>query len=196
MLELCVAEQNRLMAVVEARGCVQGGFVWGEGPRGAAVAFVGEAPGGKEVAEGRPFVGQAGEHLNSFLGLAGIQRSQIYVTNAVKFRPVKQGRRGFVNRPPTIREIRLCQEYLLEELGLLDQLRLIVSLGNVPLRALTQAALTIGQIHGQLISWYGPRGQVQLFPLYHPASIIYNKKLSEIYQGDLLKLAKIIAPGW
>ena len=62
-------------------------LVFGEGPLGARVMLVGEAPGEREALEGRPFVGRAGKNLDAFLEGAHIRREELYVTNAVKFRP-------------------------------------------------------------------------------------------------------------
>ena len=69
-------------------------LVFGEGPLHARVLLVGEAPGEREALEGRPFVGRAGKNLDAFLEGAHIQREELYVTNAVKFRPVRVSRAG------------------------------------------------------------------------------------------------------
>ena len=69
---------------------------------------MGEAPGEREALEGRPFVGRAGKNLDAFLEGAHIRREELYVTNAVKFRPTRTSAAGrTVNRPPTQEEIRL-----------------------------------------------------------------------------------------
>ena len=93
-------ELNRLIAdLYEGEKKI---LVHGEGEIGARVMLVGEAPGEQETLLGRPFVGKAGRNLDEFLELAGLERSQLYVTNAVKFRPTKRSAAGrTVNRPPT-----------------------------------------------------------------------------------------------
>ena len=77
-------------------------LVFGEGKQNAKICMVGEAPGGDEEKQGRPFVGKAGKNLSSFLEAVGLKREEIYITNVVKFRPTnispKTGK--FVNRPP------------------------------------------------------------------------------------------------
>ena len=94
-------------------------LVFGEGPRGARVMLVGEAPGEREALEGRPFVGRAGKNLDAFLEGAHIRREELYVTNAVKFRPVRTSPAGrTVNRPPTQEEIRLFMPWLAREIAL------------------------------------------------------------------------------
>ena len=82
-------------------------LVFGEGDENAKVMLVGEAPGGEEEKQGRPFVGKAGKNLDEFIELAGLLRSELYITNVVKFRPTgvskKTGRP--INRTPNKSEI-------------------------------------------------------------------------------------------
>ena len=156
-------------------------LVFGEGRVGAPVMMIGEAPGEQEALQGRPFVGKAGKNLDAFLEQAGLNRSALYVTNVVKFRPTKRSAAGrIVNRPPTQEEIRLFLPWLLREIGLVDP-KYVLTLGNVPLKALTGRASVIGDMHGRMIEWEGRR----LFPMYHPASVIYNPSLKETYSHDI-----------
>ena len=164
-------------------------LVFGEGPRGARVMLVGEAPGEREALEGRPFVGRAGKNLDAFLEGAHIRREELYVTNAVKFRPVRTSPAGrTVNRPPTQEEIRLFMPWLAREIALVDP-GCVVTLGNVPLRAVTGERLSIGDVHGRLLEAQGR----PLFPLYHPASVLYNPSLRAIYAADVASLARWLA---
>jgi len=185
------AMRSHLLEAVQASGFHHGGFVWGEGPLSSRIVFVGEAPGANEVMSGRPFVGQAGRNLDDFFGLAGLRREDIYLTNAVKFRPVKLGKRGLVNRSPSVPEMRLCAGFLMEEIKRIGPM-LVVTLGNVPLKVLAGGGVTIGHVHGTTIPLNDGLGSGILFPLYHPASIIYNKLLVQIYQADLAKLASLV----
>ena len=92
-------------------------LVHGEGAPEARVMLVGEAPGEQETLQGRPFVGKAGKNLNEFLELAGLRREELYVTNAVKFRPTKLSAAGrIVNRPPTREEVQLFLPWLRREI--------------------------------------------------------------------------------
>lgn len=160
-------------------------LVFGEGKYGAKVMMIGEAPGEQESLQGSPFVGKAGKNLDGFLQEANLKRSELYVTNAVKFRPTRISESGrVVNRPPTQEEIKLFLPWLLREIEMVNP-RCIVTLGNVPLKALVDRKSTIGDLHGQWISWNGRL----LFPLYHPASIIYNPSIRTVYQEDILKFA-------
>lgn len=156
-------------------------LVFGEGRRGAPVMLIGEAPGEQESLQGRPFVGKAGKNLDAFLQSVGIARNDLYVTNTVKFRPTKLSAAGrIVNRPPSQEEIKLFKPWLLREIGLVDP-GCIVTLGNVPLKALAGRDYAIGAVHGQFLEAEGRK----LFPMYHPASVIYNPSLKPIYQQDI-----------
>ena len=160
-------------------------LVHGEGEIGARVMLVGEAPGEQETLQGRPFVGKAGKNLDEFLELAGLERSQLYVTNAVKFRPTKRSAAGrTVNRPPTREEVSLFLPWLRREIELVAP-EVIVTLGNVPLRALTGPKAVIGDVHGAFQNADGLR----LYPMYHPASLIYNPGLREVYAEDIRRLS-------
>ena len=127
-------------------------LVFGEGPLRARVMLVGEAPGEREALEGRPFVGRAGKNLDAFLEGAHIRREELYVTNAVKFRPTRTSAAGrTVNRPPSQEEARLFMPWLAREIALVDP-GCVVTLGNVALRAVAEKRLTIGEVHGQLLT--------------------------------------------
>ena len=176
-------ELNRLIAdLYEGEKKI---LVHGEGEIGARVMLVGEAPGEQETLMGRPFVGKAGKNLDEFLELAGLERSQLYVTNAVKFRPTKRSAAGrTVNRPPTREEVSLFLPWLRREIELVAP-EVIVTLGNVPLRALTGPKAVIGDVHGAFQNADGLR----LYPMYHPASLIYNPALREVYVEDIRRLS-------
>ena len=181
---------NRLAAAGEAYfpGAV---LVLGEGASQAPIlAVVGEAPGAEEEKLRRPFVGKAGKNLDSFLHVLGLAREEVYITNLVKRRPsrISEANR-VVNRPPSREEIDVFAPFLHEELALVAP-RIVATLGNFALRALLgDEKATIGAYHGRLITL--PGGQA-LFPLYHPASIIYNQSLKAVYAEDLEKLREIL----
>ena len=157
-------------------------LVFGEGRIGAPVMMIGEAPGEQESLQGRPFVGKAGKNLDAFLEEAGLDRGALYVTNTVKFRPTKVSPAGrVVNRPPTQEEIRLFLPWLLKEIELVGP-KYVLTLGNVPLKALLGRTCSIGDVHGRFIDWNGR----SLFPMYHPASVIYNPALKAVYREDIL----------
>ena len=161
-------------------------LVYGFGNTDSDIVLVGEAPGEQEVLQGRPFVGKAGKNLDDFLMYTGIEREKVYITNVVKYRPYRiSGSGNMVNRTPTREEIDAFRPFLEREIMIISP-KIIVTLGNTPLSALTAGDKSIGRMHG-LIS-RSTVGNIPLFPLYHPASIIYNQNLKDVYYSDLEKL--------
>ncbi|MBK5189213.1 MAG: UdgX family uracil-DNA binding protein [Gemmatimonadaceae bacterium] len=127
-------------AAAHCRGCglwTCGRVVFGEGPRRAAVMFVGEQPGDREEQTGHPFVGPAGKLLDAALAEAGIDRKTVYVTNAVKHfkyeRGAKSNRR--IHKKPNDTEIRACLPWLEEEIRVTKP-RVIVVLGATAAQSL------------------------------------------------------------
>ncbi len=160
------------------------------------VMLIGEAPGEQESLQKRPFVGKAGKNLDSFLRVLELDRKNIYITNVVKIRPTKTSEKGRIsNRPPNREELALFTPYLMEEI-LLVQPQMIVTLGNVALKALCGSKAIIGAMHGQCVpvtvTHEKHTADLTLFPLYHPASIIYNRSLQEVYDADLLALKALL----
>ena len=98
LVELYEKERLRIAETADGRGDYSHP-VFGEGPVNPLVMLIGEAPGGDEAKQGRPFVGKAGRQLDALLSGAGIDRSRVYITNAVKFRPVNVKPKSLSNRP-------------------------------------------------------------------------------------------------
>ena len=164
--------------------------VFGEGKRKPCIMLIGEAPGQKEEELGRPFVGAAGKNLDEFLKILEIKREDLYITNVVKIRPFKinpsTGRKS--NRTPTKKEIQASLGVLFKQIEEISP-SIVVTLGNTPLRAIYgRDDIKIGDVHGKAIK----KKMYTLFPLYHPASIIYNRKLYDTYIEDLYKLKKFL----
>ncbi len=160
-------------------------LVPGEGNPGAVLMLVGEAPGAQEEKAGRPFVGAAGKNLDAFFAGVGLRREALYITNAVKFRPTQPGKAGRVkNRTPSPREVAAFRPWLLAEIEAVRP-RVIATLGNTALRAVTGGAYTIGDVHGEPLA---RDGSAAVFPLYHPASVIYRRELRAVYEADLQAL--------
>jgi len=158
-------------------------FVLSDGNMDKGIMMIGEAPGKEEVRRRIPFSGMAGGNLNEFMEYMHLRRDEIFLTNTIKYRlyyvnPKTNKKR---NRAATKKEIEDGRDCLIKEIEITKP-KLILTLGNVPLRALTgNDKITIGSVHGQP---QGVLGTV-LIPLYHPASIIYNKKLKAEYLKDL-----------
>lgn len=170
-------------------------LVFGEGNTSAAVMLVGEAPGEQETLQQRPFVGKAGKNLDEFLEIIGMRREALYITNVVKFRPTRTHERTgrLSNRPPTREEIDLCYHMLAGEVAIVAP-RVVVTLGNTPLRTvLDDPKASIGACHGQPRPASMGKVSFTLFPLYHPASIIYNRSLRDTFLSDALRLSACLA---
>lgn len=166
-------------------------MVLGEGVLGGKICMIGEAPGAEEEKQGHPFVGKAGKNLTEFLNAVGLNRDDLYITNVVKIRPFRLSPKTGkpINRAPDTQEKAFFTPFLLEELDIVNA-EYIVTLGNVPLKAVMQnEALTIGEVHGKVL--ISPSGK-KVVPLYHPAAVIYNQKLSAVYGEDLQKLKQLL----
>ena len=179
--------QQELLAAVKTSAYKENTLVFGEGAENPALMMIGEAPGGDEEKQGRPFVGKAGKNLSAFLEVVGLKREEIYISNVVKLRPTKESPKTgkAVNRPPSAEEIAFFLPYLLEEIKVISP-KVVVTLGNVPLKAVTgEKKAVIGEYHGKPTPLADGR---TLFALYHPAAVIYNRALQVTYDEDLLAL--------
>ncbi len=171
-------------------------FVFGCGCMSPKLLLIGEAPGREEVRLLRPFSGAAGKHLDEFLKIAGINREDIYITNAIKYRLSKENPKTgrLTNRPAAREEIISSRPFLLREIALIRP-EYIATLGNVPLRALTgDFSMCIGAYHGTAVCVKIEEREYKLFPLYHPASVIYNRALKQTYETDILGVRLEIFP--
>jgi DNA polymerase len=177
-LEVIAAEVIACPKCPLAKGRIRA--VPGEGPPDASVMLIGEAPGYHENQQGRPFVGQAGQFLEELLGVAGLKRSDVFITNVVKCRPPG-------NRDPQPDEIAACSDYLNRQTAALKP-RVIVTLGRYSLGRFLPGQ-PISRIHGV------PRkvGTVTVFPMYHPAAALHQPALRKTLLEDMAKLPGILA---
>ena len=169
-------------------------IVLGDGNIDSEIVLVGEAPGKDEVKLSKPFVGAAGKNLSQFMDILGIKREDIYITNVIKHRlsKINPNTGRIINRAATKADIDAVKDYLLQEIRIIDPVY-VVTLGNVPLEAATgDYGISIGTVHGQTLEVEVLDKVYKFFPLYHPASIIYNRSLKEIYLDDLKKLSQLI----
>lgn len=192
------AERERLLALAE-RDEPQGEYarpIFGAGEIGARAVLIGEAPGAEETKLGRPFVGKAGRQLDELFSLFGVSRAEVYITNAVKYRPVVRSERTVRNRTPGRDEVAAALPLLRTELLKLTP-RVVLTLGNTPLWAVCrlcgEAARTVGEAHGVILPVsIGPMS-FELIPLYHPASGIYNRALIEVMERDAKFVGSVLA---
>ena len=140
--------------------------VFGEGPADAHMMLVGEQPGDQEDLAGRPFVGPAGKVLDAALEAAGIERSEVYITNAVKhFKNEPRGKRRIHKKPDTS-EIDICRFWLDNEIEIVRP-RIVVALGATAARGLMRKSLTINANRGRLITLpSGLPGRITVHPSY------------------------------
>jgi uracil-DNA glycosylase len=141
--------------------------VFGEGPPSAPIMLVGEQPGDREDVEGRPFVGPAGRILDGALTEAGISRSDVYLTNAVKhFKWRARGKRRIHERPNRT-EVVACSRWLDAELELVDP-RVVVALGATAGSALFGPSFRVGRSRGRQL---GLDGRVVVATV-HPSVVV------------------------
>jgi DNA polymerase len=152
----------------------------GEGSITARIMFVGEGPGQREDATGRPFVGQAGKLLNQLLEQAGIPREDVFITNIVKCRPPQ-------NRVPLADEVLACNDYLMGQIASIEP-KFICPLGGAALATLLGPDLKISQVRCQVFRKSG----ILYVPLYHPAAALHRGALRETLFNDILKLKDLI----
>lgn len=172
-----------------------GGYIVGDGPIPCDIMFIGEAPGKTEVEAGKPFVGMAGKTFEGYLNSIGLTKEKIRITNTCFFRPIvkkenKAGRTTISNRPPKTSEVELFREVLDDEINLVHP-KIIITLGNVPLKRLTSFK-SIGECHGRL--YFNDKLKTNIFPMYHPSSLTYNRNEDFLYayEEDWKKLKEAI----
>lgn len=142
--------------------------VFGEGPTPARIMLVGEQPGDQEDRKGHPFVGPAGQLLDRALADAGIDRSQVYVTNAVKhFKWEPRGKRRMHKKPGEL-EITACHQWLERELELVAP-EFVVALGATAARALLGHATPIEANRGRVMPF---DGDMQIVITVHPSYLL------------------------
>ena len=142
--------------------------VFGEGPKTAAVMFVGEQPGDYEDVAGKPFVGPAGKIMDRALEEAGINRKEVYVTNAVKhFKWEPRGKRR-IHKKPNAREIAACRPWLEAEVRLVRP-ALVVAVGATAAQTIFGPAFRVTRERGKILSSeLAPR----VLATVHPSSLL------------------------
>ena len=147
----------------------------GEGSPLTDVLMVGEGPGSREDATGRPFVGPAGQLLDELIRSIGWKRQDVFITNVVKSRPPG-------NRDPESEEIAACGGYLDRQEAALDP-SVVVTLGRYSLQRYLPGA-RISAVHGTLRQGRGR----WVFPMYHPAAALHQESLRMTLFGDMRRL--------
>ncbi|MBF0277666.1 MAG: uracil-DNA glycosylase [SAR324 cluster bacterium] len=160
-------------------GATRNNFVFGAGNSQTSLVFIGEGPGADEDRLGEPFVGKAGKLLNKMIHSIGIDRRDVYISNVVKCRPPE-------NRNPEPIEIAKCFSILQRQLELIKP-RLIVTLGNVPTRALIPNAPGITRARGQTYHYQ----HWPVLPTFHPAYLLRNPSAMNQSWDDFKKIMSL-----
>jgi uracil-DNA glycosylase len=159
-------------------GCTQ--TVFGVGDESAKWLIVGEAPGAEEDRQGEPFVGRAGQLLNSMIAAMGMKREQVYIANILKCRPPN-------NRDPKPEEAELCRPYLERQIALVRP-KLILAVGRIAAQNLLHTDVTIGRLRGTVHKL----GELPVVVTYHPAYLLRSPGEKRKAWDDL-KLAMRVA---
>ena len=155
--------------------------VFGVGSREAEVLFVGEGPGEQEDLRGEPFVGRAGQLLDTMLEIIGLDRKKnIFIANIVKCRPPK-------NRDPLNSEREACLDWLRAQYLLLKP-KIVVCLGRIAACELIDSDFKITRDHGK---WFDKDG-VKFMALYHPAALLRDPNRKPETFVDLKELQRVI----
>ena len=149
-------------------GSLRTNAVPGEGNPNARIMFVGEGPGADEDAQGRPFVGRAGQLLDKVIAAMELKRSDVFICNILKCRPPE-------NRDPRADEIINCFPYLQRQIEIINP-EIIVALGAPAAKTLLNTNKPIGQLRGQFHEYYSGLGRppIKLMPTYHTAYLLRN----------------------
>ncbi len=156
-------------------------IVFGVGSPHARVMFVGEAPGRNEDLQGEPFVGRAGENLNSVLSLAGLTRDEIYIANVLKCRPPG-------NRDPRPDEVLACSPFLREQIRSIWP-DVIVTMGNPASHFVLKTEVGITRLRGR----FHQMGHFTVMPTFHPAAALRNPRWQELMEEDYRMLGAWLA---
>jgi len=159
--------------------------VFGSGNIHADILVIGEAPGANEDEQGLPFVGAAGRNLTKYLEQVGLSRDQVFIANVLKCRPPE-------NRNPTMAEVKVCTPWLYEQIKHINP-KVICPLGNFAAKYILSgcnpegmdALEGISRLHGKPVEVIIHDEKRLVIPLYHPAALIYNRKLEPDMQDDL-----------
>jgi DNA polymerase len=151
-------------------------IVHSEGNPKARLMFVGEAPGADEDAQGRPFVGRAGQLLNKIIEAIGMKREDVFIGNVNRCRPLN-------NRTPTSAEAAICKPFLLREIAIVRP-DVIVVLGNTALHNLLDTKEGITKVRGQFKDYKG----LKVMPTFHPAYLLRDPSKKRETWDDMKKV--------
>ena len=151
----------------------------GEGSANADLVFLGEAPGKKEAASGRPFIGPAGKVLRNLIGAVGLKEKDVYITSPVKYLPT------YVT--PTPEDVAHGKTHLNKQLTVIEP-KVVVLMGRIAALAMLGKDISIAKEHGTIVEQDGRKYLIT----YHPAAQLYSPKMKEKLIEDFQVLKTII----
>jgi DNA polymerase len=154
--------------------------VFADGNPLSRVMIVGEAPGADEDAQGRPFVGRAGQLLDRMLGAIGLDRTSVYIANIVPWRPPG-------NRTPTTQEIAVCTPFVRRQIAL-SAAEILVCVGNVPTQALLAQKGGITQLRGRWFDYSADGRTLRALPTLHTSYLLRQPMQKRFAWQDMLTL--------
>ncbi len=156
--------------------------VFGDGNPEARIVFIGEGPGAEEDRQGLPFVGLSGQLLDKMLGAIGLDRSNVYISNTVFWRPPG-------NRTPTAGETALCMPFVERLMELIDP-DILVTLGGPAAKAMLAETAGVGRLRGKWFTYSTPRlsRPAQATALFHPAYLLRSAAHKREAWADLLAI--------
>lgn len=146
----------------------------------ARLMFVGEAPGADEDAQGKPFVGRAGQLLTKMIEAMGLKREEVIIGNVNRCRPPG-------NRQPTLEEAAICRPFLFREIAAVRP-EVIVVMGNTALRNLLEVKAGISSVRGQFRDYQG----IKVMPTFHPAYLLRDPSKKRETWDDLKKVMEYL----
>jgi len=147
-----------------------------DGNREARLMFVGEAPGADEDAQGKPFVGRAGQLLNKIIEAIGMKRADVFIGNVNRCRPAN-------NRTPVLAEAKICKPFLIREIAVV-QPEIIVVLGNTAMKNLLDTKEGITKLRGNFQDYNG----IKVMPTFHPAYLLRDPTKKRETWEDMKKV--------
>jgi uracil-DNA glycosylase family 4 len=155
-------------------------LVFGEGNPSAGLVFIGEAPGGEEDLQGRPFVGRAGQLLTRIIGAMGLERRDVYICNILKCRPPQ-------NRNPKQEEMETCEPFLIKQIEAIRP-KVVCALGSFAARRILRTDVPITVLRGKFHEFRG----VRVMPTYHPAYLLRNPDAKKQVWEDIQLIMKVL----
>lgn len=162
-------------------------LVFGDGNPKARIVLIGEAPGLEEDRVGLPFVGPSGRLLDKMLGSIGLDRTQVFISNTVFWRPP-------ANRAPTSVELASCMPFVERLIELIDP-ELLIAVGGPAASALLGQSESVGRLRGRWFTFQTPRmpRPASATAIYHPAYLLRSPGQKRIAWRDLLAIKQRIA---